>query len=162
MDKSLQNKLIIGGSIVVGLSLLGWYFYEQGKKTTTIATLPYDATAASIAAAGTSTDSSGVTSSNSSNTPSDPTALSSLATQMYDDMHGISWFTDHNEDLYNQALAYSDTDFVALYNTYNAKYQVSDGRTLTAMITSCWSIVDTPWATTKAAMLERLGLLNLP
>ena len=146
MEAKQKKILVIAGISATVIAIVAIWAYLDGKATTTIAALPYD------------TDVNG----NVTNAPSDPALLSQLATEMHNDMSGVSWFTDHDEDYYNQALALSDTDFVALYNTYNTKYQQQDSKTLTAMITSCWSTPLTQWATTKSAMLTKLGNLNLP
>lgn len=137
---------VIAGISFVVLSVVGIYFYEQGKKHTTIAKLPYD------------TDANG----NITNVPSDPALLSELSTEMYNDMVGISWFAEHDEDYYNQALAFSDTDFVALYNTFNTLYQSKINETLTGMINSCAAISGSAWSDAKSSMLAKLGNLNLP
>ena len=142
MEKKTKNNLYIGGAIVLLLLLLFWYFYSQGKKTTTIAKVP--------------TDSAGASTASSSGT------LTALSASLHSDMSGIDWLANHDESIFQQALTLSDTDFVNLYNDYNTTYQAADSKTLTAMINACYSIPFTAFATDKAAMISRLGKLNLP
>ncbi|MEA5402629.1 hypothetical protein VB776_06870 [Arcicella sp. DC2W] len=54
----------------------------------------------------------------------------------------VSWISDTTElhMLYNEANSLTDDQFVALVNTYNAKYGKVDGKTLYTRVKSWWSI----------------------
>jgi len=143
-NKTTQKKLIVGGLIALTLLLSFWYFYRQGKKTTTIAKLPTDDP-------NTGNQSSGVGDS----------VISQISTDMYNDMKGLNWGSYHDETPFNSAMTLSDTDFVKLYNFFNTKYQKDSEATLTAWLNGEKAIPYSPFDSVKVVMLSRLGKLNL-
>lgn len=126
--------------IIILVSLIAWFIYKQGTKKTQQNKLPPN-------------DSPGTNASS--------TTLSTLAGNLHNDMSGISWLTDHDEDYYNQALALSNYDFTNLVNIYNAQYQNADGKTFLAMLNSCWATPFTPFDTAKKAMIAKLAANNI-
>lgn len=134
---------LIGGVIVLALlGGLAYYFYNQGKKTTTIATLPYD--------------------NGSKNVTTSPDELSQLANSIHSDLKGFAFLSDHNLQPYEDALSLSDTDFTALYNTYNTLFQEQDSYTMAGYINYQSTFGSYEWGTMKETILTRLGKLNLP
>lgn len=143
-----KQKVIVAG-ITITIIVIGGiaiYFYEKGKSQTTQATIPPD------------TDGNG----NLITTPTDTNNDTQIATQIYNDCNGIDWFADHDENIYSNALALSNTDFVAMYNIFNTLYQSKSGYTLTGIINASYAVPFSPWSASKQAMLARLGNLNLP
>ena len=150
MEKEQKKKLFIGAAILVLLLILGLIFYNKGRKTVTIAKLPVDDTGSG---------------SSGSNSVGD-SVVSQAVTEMYNDMKGLNLFGYHDEAPYQTLMTFSDTDFVKAYNFFNTKYQVQEGggleNTFTAWLKAEKAIPYSPFDTVKAAILARLGKLNLP
>lgn len=141
----LETKQVVIGFIIL-LILVGIYFYYKGKDQVTISKLPPNDNLTNP-----SGNSSGVGQS----------VLTQLATNLYNDMSGISWLSNHDESLFEQALALSNYDFTQLYNIYNTKYEKDNGKTLMQMVQSCVAIPYTAFETAKNGMINRFGSLNL-
>lgn len=144
MEKGDKRKLIIGTFLFLVFVAILWYAYRQGKKTTTIAKLPTDNV-------GSGTQSTGV----------GDAMISGTATSLYNDMKGLNLFGYHNEQPYSDAMTYSDTDFVKLYNIFNTKYQKDSSATLTEWINGESAVPYSPFDTIKTSFVARLGKLNL-
>lgn len=137
---------IIGGTLVA-IGGIAYYFYMQGKKQTTIATLPPD----DNPIPGPGQPSTGAT----------QTALVSIAADLYNDMKGIN-LAGHDPLPYQDAVNLSDIDFVRLYNIFNAKYQPASGQTLTEWFNSeQYIILGDPEQSVYFAFQEKLNKLNL-
>ena len=141
-----KEYIYTGLTILLVLGGIGYYAYSQGKKSTTIAPIPYD------------TGTGGGVQTNPENIP----YLTQLATQIKEDIEGINLFVGHNTNLYVSALALSNTDFVALYNIFNTLFQSEFEETLTEMIEGEAAPELSDFAELFNAMLARLGSLNLP
>jgi hypothetical protein len=124
---------------------VAYYFYSQGKQTTTIKKDVYD------------TNPDG----NPTNVPQNIPYLTQLAGQVYDDLNGINLFANHNEQLYDETMSLSNTDFVGFYNIWNDTYQQEYGKPLKAAIEEHGALPFTPWATVKDAVLARMDTLKL-
>lgn len=126
---------------IVTLSLICYYWYYRGKQQTTIASLPYDNGSVSLTAT--------------------PAYLSMTAGQIHDDITGLN-FLGHNTDIYTNALTLSDTDFTALYNTYNVLNQNKGASgTMTQDITDESAAFQPVWSEVKTLFLSRCHKLNL-
>lgn len=146
MPSQSKNTLyILGGVVIVGV--IAYYFYQKGKAKPTIENLPPDLS-------GTTTT--------TGTTPTSNSQLQELAGQIYEDAIGANVFSNHDESIYERALALSNTDFVQLYNIFNSLYQPELKETLHAIIDDQWAIPYTPWETIKNAMLNRFNSLHLP
>ncbi len=123
-----------------------WYFYRQGKNEVTIKKDVYD-----------TKNGTGPP----TNKPDNIHYLTQLAGQIHDDLDGINLFANHDETIYNNVLALSNTDFVAFYNIWNTLYQQDYGKPLKAAIEEHGALPLTPWATVKETILTRMNNLNL-
>lgn len=101
--------------ILIFLVLFGWYFYRQGKKTTSIQMLPNDL-------AGTPSGTGQIGASNDE--------IKTTATAIYNDIDGFN-LTGHDNEPYERSVLYSNTDVVKLYNAFNTMYQNELKETLT-------------------------------
>lgn len=110
--------MYIAIAVLVIIVALSFYFYKKGKKTTSIQYLPGDLPYGN--------------SGNGSNqtTGASNSEIKSIAQSMFADMDGFNIW-GHDIEPYQRASTLSDTDFVKLYNTFNALYQTESGETLT-------------------------------
>lgn len=136
-----QKKVIyIGIAVVLFLSILGWYFYRQGKKTVTLQSLPGELP--------------GNPGSGNTNGASND-EIKNVANGLYSDMAGPN-VLGHNYEPYNKAVLFNDTDIVKLYNTFNSLYQKDSGQTLTEWVQGeYYYFPDVP-----GTLLNRLKKLN--
>lgn len=100
--------LIIAVIIIVGLILLGVYFWGRSSKD--------------------NPNTNKVPKENKELTEEQNERLKSLAQLMHKDMDGINLSWD--EDLYRTALNLPNSELVALYNWFNSMYEVGSGETL--------------------------------
>jgi len=139
-----SQRIGIAVFIIAASATVIYYFYKQGKNSALVnqANLPPDLSP------------SGGTDSNAN--------LSQIAQRMNADMSGLNILGWHDEVPYEDALALSNTDFVQLYNIYNALYQKDSGQTLTQWINAESYQPLSAWQAVQQAMIQRLTSLNLP
>jgi hypothetical protein len=115
MKTDKKSIYIYGGGVLLIAALI-YYAYKQGKKQTTISPLPEN-----------DNPTGGIGETNEN--------LSTLATNLYDEMSGFNW-SGHDSTPYKKAVLLSDIDFVRLYNIFNIKYQGTSEQTLTGWFDS--------------------------
>jgi len=140
--KITKTHIWIAVTVLILLVGLAYFFYRKGKKTVSIQTLPSDLpgdVSGGTAVAGASND-----------------QIKLVANGLFTDMDGYNW-SGHNYEPYNQAIAFSDTDLVKLYNAFNTLYQADSGQTLKQWIESeSYAFADIP-----QSLLARFAKLNL-
>lgn len=155
---SPKTVLIILACVVIVIVLVMFYFYKKGENTgkqqsaIVNSILPYDTTA---------NQNPNISVPGASETQQD---LSVIGTNINSDISGLNIW-GHNEQPYEQALALSNTDFQALYNTYNQTYYPEGDGTLTTDLqsefTAPFGTISTAWTSIQQSMLNRLASLQL-
>ncbi len=143
MKLTAKQILIIIAIVVVILITVGVWFYLKGKKTVTIQKPPLDDPNAD------------------QGTGNNPNAVSNgqitaIASALFEDMKGFNW-SGHNSEPYKNLDSLSDTDFVNVYNTFNAAHQSDSKETLKQWIEN----EDYAFSDITKSILERMGRLNL-
>lgn len=134
-------------AIVIVIVLLFYYFYKSGQGSPKQNPLPYDTTA---------NQNPNVTTPGASYTQDQ---LNVLASAINSDLTGIN--IQHDPTPYQTALSLSNTDFGALYNTYNNLFYPSGNGSLTTDISGEWDwLWPTEWQGLQKSMLQRLASLN--
>lgn len=111
-----KQKLIIAGSILLVLVVIGVLFYYNGraagkrKGSINVSTTPTD-------------PGSGNTASSSQ------TEINTIASLLHTDMNGLPW-TGHDTDPWERWTVLSDTDFIRVSNRFNELYQKESGETM--------------------------------
>lgn len=138
--KITKTHIWIAVIVLIMLVGLGYFFYRKGKKTVTIQSLPNDLPGGPTGGiAGASNN-----------------EIKLVANALYDDMKGYN-YSGHNYAPYSQAIAFSDTDIVKLYNAFNTLYQTESGETLKQWIEGeSYYYSDIP-----QSLLARFAKLNL-
>jgi hypothetical protein len=86
--------------------------------------------------------------------------LQALAGKLHEAIDGLTVFS--YIEVYQQALALSDGDFIRLYNIYNELYQEMDSETLTYAVSGELSWLNNAFELVKEEFLARCAALNLP
>jgi hypothetical protein len=136
--------LLVIVAIVIVIVLLFYYFYKQGQGAPVQAPLPYDTTTSqnpNVSTPGASASQS---------------QLTSIAQAINQDLTGVN--IQHNPTPYQNALALSNTDFVALYNTYNSTYYPSGNGTMKTDIDGEWDwLWPTEWQGLQQSLDQRFA-----
>ena len=78
-------------------------------------------------------------------------------------MSGANIF-GHSSDIWQPALALSDTDFIALNNQFNLMFQTSSGQDFKQWVSTEYGFSlnpFNPWPTIQTTILNRLAKLNI-
>jgi hypothetical protein len=89
--------------------------------------------------------------------------IETLVQSVHDDMNGLN-ITGHSSDTWSKVLQLSDTDFIALNNEFNLKFQQSTGQDFKQWVQSEYSFSlnpFNPWPTIQNTILDRLAKLNI-
>lgn len=149
--KNLTNKqkLIIAGVVLFIILIIGIVIYRAGKKKGSI-----------------NLSNPIIDAPNSSNTQGQQlslTQIKELATQTKNDMSGGN--LTHDAVIWGNVLALSDTDFVRLYNEFNAEFQKDSGQTFAGWVTAessnSWIPFSGSWTQTQKVLQQRFSKLNL-
>jgi hypothetical protein len=112
MKLTTKQLLIIAGVVLVIFIVIGVWFYRKGKRKVTIQPPPLDDPGSGTVASGVSN-----------------AEILSISGALHKDMDGFN-YAGHDVEPYQRLNALSDTDFVKVYNVFNAAYQPDSGETL--------------------------------
>lgn len=146
MLSEMEEKMIIGGVVLVLISGVVYYIYTTGKKAGTrpqTKPLPYD-------------DRPGQ--SGQTNVP-DTAEAEKIADAIYEEFSGLNFST--NEEVLKDFLILNSTDFVQTYNVWNSKYSEEENETMREFISDQWALPGTVLAELKETILNRMSTLNL-
>lgn len=129
------TKIIVGLFLIAGV---GYYFYKRGTAARALFPIPKD-----------------------QGGEIDQQKLNELAGDLYEDMKGVDLFGAHDIDIYERVAVLSNSEFVALHNTFNSKYQSDSGQTLTEWVRSEFSVPYSQFETIKNTFVKRSNNLNL-
>lgn len=139
-SKYTTKQIAVAGIILLILIIgFAYYFYSQGKKTTTIAAIPVDQPTGTNNSAGVS-----------------DSEISQISSDLHADMDGFN-YAGHNVEPYQKLDGLSDTDFVKVYNLFNTNYQPASKETLKGWIDD----EDYAFNDVVESIIARMGRLDL-